>query len=41
VGTVEILRRRGDRLRPEPPSETLATPLLPGLAIPLAEIFEA
>jgi Uma2 family endonuclease len=38
--TVEILRRRGDRLRPEPQSATLATPLLPGLAVPLADIFE-
>jgi Uma2 family endonuclease len=40
AGTVEVLRRRGDRLRPEPVQDTLATPLLPGLAILFAEIFE-
>lgn len=38
--TVEVLRRRGDRLRPEPASEMVSTPLLPGLEISLAEIFE-
>jgi Uma2 family endonuclease len=37
---VEVLRRRGGRLRPEPPSVVLATPLLSGLELPLAEIFE-
>jgi Uma2 family endonuclease len=40
AATVEVLRRRGDRLRPEPPGETLSTPLLRGLTIALAEIFE-
>jgi len=40
AAAVEVLRRRGDRLRPEPRGETLSTPLLPGLTIALAEIFE-
>jgi Uma2 family endonuclease len=38
--TVEVLRRRRGHLRPEPAAAVLATPLLPGLALPLAEIFE-
>lgn len=38
--SIEVLRRRGARLRPEPPAAVLATPLLPGLELPLAEIFE-
>jgi len=40
VEAVEVLRRRGGRLRPEPPAVVLATPLLPGLELTLAEIFE-
>jgi Uma2 family endonuclease len=38
--TVDVLRRRGDRLRLAAHGGSLATPLLPGLAISLAEIFE-
>ena len=43
--TVRVYRRSGDRLRKESAltagsGELLTTPLLPGLEIPLAEIFQ-